>query len=101
MKSLTNLMLVLLLSLLGHYFVLNFFTSQETEIFSGVVERIQTTKNGIYSRSEIKLKVETVENGQKKEIVKNISVLSDKVNHFLKGQQYTFKTHNNWLVSFR
>lgn len=101
MKHKEKIFLVLLVTVLTHYFVLTFFNVDQVESFVGSVEKIETSEKGLFPLVNIKFKTTNELSGNHEVITRTISLMKNDLKKFKIGSKYQIKSHKNWLVSSR
>lgn len=100
MKRKSQLLMATVFALLGHYFVLNFFTMDFTRSQVAVVEKTQIVGKGLYKRALVVFSTNENKLGKKLTKKRVISTWDKKVHELKPGKEYLINTQNNWLVSF-
>ncbi len=100
MKRKSQLLMATVFALLGHYFVLNFFTMDFTRSQVAVVEKTQIVGKGLYKRALVVFSTNENKLGKKLTKKRVISTWDKKAHELKPGKEYLINTQNNWLVSF-
>lgn len=100
MKRKNQLFITAMFALLGHYFVLHFFTLDMTHSQVAVVEKTQYKGKGLFQRASIVFNVTENKNGKNIKKQRTVSTWNNNVSDLKSGKKYFINTQNNWLVSY-
>lgn len=101
MKPVSPLALVLVFSLLGHYFVLTYF---KIDYLNPIVAEVKSTRIkgvGLYKRAELEIKIERNFLGKKVVEKKNLYTWDKEAKNIKVGNKYLLNAKSNWLLNYK
>lgn len=101
MKPKFQITVILIFSLLAHYFVLNFFGIDYGQDLKAVVINSEVKGKGLYRRAEVIVTINRRYNGKIKSEQRILSTWDKLIKDLKPGQEYILKTHSNWLVAYK
>ncbi len=91
---------ILVLTVLLHYLILNYFFVSTPEVFIGKVKDVKKVQLGLFPQLIVSFEINPSEVGSKNLEKRIVKVVQSGAIKLLVGKTYIVKTHKDWLCTY-